>query len=150
MTPPPPQPLPDHLWGETWTFVTLPAADLEEGLLQRPIPTVEVAGLPSQVGVDASAVIPGVVIEAGRRSLKLARWLQAQQPLYLGSVLAELNGLLLNTKAQERWILMTYQDPEMVQAAKAFEERKLQVKGLHFLLIQPDESTQSGIWVLRR
>ena len=150
MTPPAPQPLPDHLWGETWKFVTLSADDLEGGLLHRPIPISQVTERPSQLGLNADTLIPGVIIEAGRRSLKLAQWIQRQDPTYLASVLAELNGLLLNTQSEQRWILMTYQDPEMVQAAKSFEERKLQVKGLHFLLIQPDDMTQSGLWVLRR
>lgn len=150
MMPPPPQPLPENLWGKTWKFVTLSADDLEFGLLQRPIPLSKVAMLPSELALAPATMIPGVIIEAGRRSLKLAQWIQTQQPTYIASVLAELNGLLLNTQSQQRWILMTYQDPEMVQAAKAFEEQKLRVKGLHFLLIQPDDSTQSGLWVLRR
>ncbi|MEM9135973.1 MAG: Tab2 family RNA-binding protein, partial [Cyanobacteria bacterium P01_F01_bin.42] len=106
MTPPPPQPLPEHLWGKTWKFVTLTADDLEVGLMQRPIPILETENVPSQLGLAPHMAIPGVVIEAGRRSLKLAQWVQAQQPRYLASVLAELNGLLLNTESQQRWILM--------------------------------------------
>lgn len=150
--PPPPQPLPESLWGETWKFVTLSVADLEQGLLQRPIPIMGVAGHPSELGMAPSDRIPGVIIEAGRRSLKLAQWIQGQQPRYLASVIADLNGLLLNTADQQRWILMTYQDAEMAEAAKTFEAQKLQVKGLHFLLIQPDDSgmTHSGVWVLQK
>lgn len=152
MTPSPPQPLADSLWGETWKFVTLSAEDLEQGLLQRPIPINHVEARPSELGMGTSDLIPGVIIEAGRRSLKLAQWIQEQQPLYLASVIAELNGLLLNTRDQKRWILMTYQDPDMVQAAKTFETRKLQSQGLHFLLIQPDDSgmTHSGVWVMKK
>ncbi|NJN24153.1 MAG: DUF1092 family protein [Acaryochloridaceae cyanobacterium RL_2_7] len=150
--PPPPQPLPSQLWGENWKFVTLSAEELEQGLLQRPIPIQGVSTVPSQLNIPPQDPIPGVMIEAGRRSLKLSQWIQDQQPLSLASVLAELNGLILNTGSEQRWILMTYQDQEMVQAAQKFEERKLMTQGLHFLLIQPDDSgvTHSGLWILQR
>ena len=153
-TPPPPQPLPENLWGDRWQFVTLPADDLEQGLLKRPIPILSAPAsrLPSVLGLAPSTPIPGVVIEAGRRSLKLAQWLEAQNPVRLGSVLAELNGLLLHTQSQARWILMTYDDPTVAAAAKTFEHQKLKSQNLHFLIIQPDDSgvTQSGLWLFNQ
>ena len=152
--PSPPQPLPEKLWGDRWQFVTLMADDLEHGLVQRPIPILSapLSMLPSALNLAPSMPIPGVVIEAGRRSLKLAQWVETQHPVRLGSVLAELNGLLLHTQAQQRWILMTYDNPEIAAAAKAFEQHKLMSKALHFLIIQPDDSgmTQSGLWLFNR
>ena len=51
MTPPPPQPLPETLWGETWKFVTLSAEDLESGLMQRPIPIGAAQTAPSELNL---------------------------------------------------------------------------------------------------
>lgn len=148
----PPQPLPENIWGDRWQFVTLDAESLELALIKRPIPVLSAPPslLPSAHNLSPSTPIPGVVIEAGRRSLKLAQWIHAQHPVRLGSVLAELNGLLLHTAAQQRWILMTYDDPTMAETAKAFEQQKLSSQTLHFLMIQPDDSgiTQSGLWLL--
>jgi hypothetical protein len=59
----------------------------------------------------------------------------------------------LNLEADlcDRWILATFQDPEVAQAAQTFQERKQLNKGLHFLLVQPDDSgvTDSGFWLLQ-
>ncbi|MCM1981337.1 Tab2 family RNA-binding protein [Lyngbya confervoides] len=153
LIPPPPQPLPESLWGDIWRFVAVSADELEAGLLTKPIPVcgADPALFPSSLALPQRTPIPGVLIEAGRRSLKLSRWIEAQVPTHLASVLADLQGLLLHTHSQQRWILMTYQDAEMSAAARQFEQRKVQSRGLHFLLIQPDDSgvTYSGLWLLR-
>ena len=50
-----------------------------------------------------------------------------------------------------RWVLTTFDDSDVSGAAKAFEQRKVAAKGLHFLLIRPDDSgmTYSGLWLLQ-
>lgn len=150
---PPPQPLPAKLWGESWQFATLAAADLEVGLIQEPIPVLDAAPakLPSHLRLPRSTQIPGVVIYGGRQSLKLARWLQAQRLVSLHFVPGVPSGLLLEAGLVDRWILITFEDPEIEAAATAFERRKLTSQGLHFLLVQPDGSgvTYSGLWLLK-
>lgn len=145
-----PQPLPEKLWGEVWQFVGLPAQDLEEILLARPIPHRFVASLPSQKGIAPDILIPGIVIEAGRQSMQLARWLSEVAPLHLEALSRELGALMLTTTDGGQWILATYEDLEVHQAGQAFEQRKQASQGLHFLLIQPDDSgvTYSGLWLL--
>jgi hypothetical protein len=150
----PPQPLPEDLWGDCWQFVGLSAEDLETYLLARPIPIREVAtqSLPSQQCVADATLIPGVVIEAGQGSMRLARWLAKQQPLRLEVMNQELGALMLNSAQPEaKWILATYEDQAVRAAAQIFEGRKTQSRGIHFLLIQPDDTdvTYSGLWILR-
>ena len=149
---PPPQPLPERLWGEHWQFVTLAAEELEAGLLQRPIPIQDAPSqlLPSQLQLVPTTPIPGVTIYGGRRSMPLARWLQQQQPAFLEVVQAELSGLVLASGLCDRWILFTYDDPEVMTAAQTLSQRQQASRGLHFLLVQPDSSnvTFTGLWLL--
>jgi hypothetical protein len=150
----PPQPLPEDLWGDHWQFVGLSAEDLEVYLLERPIPIREVSAqaLPSQQNLATTLLIPGVVIDAGRQSMRLARWLAGQGPFCLEAMNRELGALMLNTAPPEaKWILTTYEDEEVRAAAQVFETRKTQSCGIHFLLIQPDDTgvTYSGLWILR-
>ncbi|MER3590014.1 MAG: hypothetical protein C4322_21265, partial [Mastigocladus sp. ERB_26_1] len=51
----------------------------------------------------------------------------------------------------DRWILVTFTDPEVAAAGRVYEQRKQESCGLHFLLVQPDDSgmTFSGFWLLR-
>ncbi|NJK41377.1 MAG: DUF1092 family protein, partial [Acaryochloridaceae cyanobacterium SU_2_1] len=133
----PPQPIPEQLWGEHWQFVALIATDLELGLLQRPIPIQGIAqtSLPSQLGLDPSLSIPGVIINGGSRAMRLAQWLQQRQPLHLQVILAELNGLILAAGFKERYLLATFDDSEATAAAQIFAERKTKAaKGLHFFV----------------
>jgi hypothetical protein len=154
VSPTPPQPLPENLWGDRWQFVGLPAQELELYLLERPIPIRKVAelALPSQQQLATTLPIPGVAIEAGRQSMRLARWVETQQPQTLEAVNRELGALIMTAKQNAaQWILATYQDEDVRLAAQIFEERKTQSCGIHFLLIQPDntEVTYSGLWILR-
>jgi hypothetical protein len=150
--PPPPSPFPQELWGEQWQFAALKAADLEDLLLERPIPFLSApeSRRPSTLQLSPQALVPGVIVYAGRRSLKLAQWLQAQQPFKLDFMDKELGGLLLDTATGQSWILVTFDDPEVLSAARIFEQRKASTQTLHFLLVQPDDSgiTFTGLWLL--
>lgn len=150
----PPQPLPEYLWGDLWQFVNLSAEDLEFSLWERPIPIREMTSpvlLPSQQTLEGAVLIPGILINAGRQAMKLSRWLSGHQPKQITAVNLELGAIILSTAQQARWILATYQDEAVRAAGQTFEARKAQSKGIHFLLIQPDDSgvTHSGLWILR-
>jgi RNA-binding protein Tab2/Atab2 len=154
MSPPPPQPLPENLWGDRWQFVGLPAQELELYLLERPIPIRKVSelALPSQQQLATTLLIPGIVIDAGRQSMRLARWMAEQRPQAIEAINRELGALMLTAEQNTaQWILATYQDEEVRLAAQTFKERKIQSRGIHFLLIQPDSTavTYSGLWILR-
>lgn len=150
---PPPTPLPENLWGEQWRFATLPAGDVEEAFADRPIPILKMPEflLPINLGLASTVPVPGVVIYGGRQSIRLARWLQEVQPVALNYVAGSPGGLVLEAGLVDRWIVATFEDKEVVAAALAYEQRKQAGQGLHFLLVQPDDSgmTYSGFWLLR-
>lgn len=150
---PPPTPLPENLWGEQWRFATLAAGDVEEAFGERPIPILSMPDflLPLNLGIASTVAIPGVVIYGGRRSLQLARWLQQELPVALNYNAGEPSGLVLEAGYSDRWIVATFTDPEVAAAAKVYQQRLQQSLGLHFLLVQPDDSgmTYSGFWLLR-
>lgn len=151
---PPPTPLPENLWGEQWRFATLPAGDLEEAFTQRPIPILKMPDflLPINSGLASTVSVPGVVIDGGKQSMPLARWLQDARPVALNYVAGEPSGLILEAGLVERWVVATFADQEVAAAAEAYEQRKQLSQGLHFLLVQPDDSgrTYSGFWLLHQ
>ncbi|WP_353674353.1 Tab2 family RNA-binding protein [Synechocystis sp. LKSZ1] len=154
---PPPQPLPEHLWGEQWRFVTLPAGDFLTAFQDRPIPYASLSESlwPFAFGVASTQSLPGIVIYAGRQSRLLCQWLTDQQPQYLSYTETEAGqagGLLLQGQLQDRWILVTFQDAEIAAGGQRFSQRQQQAQGLHFLWVQPDDSgmTTTGIWLLQK
>ncbi|MFN6567091.1 Tab2/Atab2 family RNA-binding protein [Dendronalium sp. ChiSLP03b] len=150
---PPPTPLPENLWGEEWRFATLQAGELVDVFAERLIPVLSMPEFlkPINLGLASTLPIPGVVIYGGRRSLRLARWLEEARPVALNYLAGAPDGLVLEAGLIDRWIVATFEDAEVVAAAKVYEQRKQQSQGLHFLLVQPDESgmTYSGFWLLQ-
>ena len=150
---PPPNPMPDGLIGDKWGFTALSAADLHHFFTHEPIPiqTIPEALQPLQMGLPSTMPIPGVVIDGGRRSMSLALWLQETNPVSLNYITGAPDGLILEANLVDRWVVVTFEDSEVAAAAQTFEQRKQQSKGLHFLLVRPDDSgiTHTGIWLLQ-
>jgi len=152
----PPQALPETLWGEDWRFATLTAGDIVEYFSDRPIPILDMPDslLPINLQIASTALVPGVVIYGGRKSMYLARWIQENKPYFLNYIPTEVGksgGLVLESGLSDRWIITTFEDEEVAQAAQNYEQRKQDSQGLHFLIVQPDNSgmTYSGFWLLR-
>ncbi|HIK45607.1 MAG TPA: DUF1092 family protein [Leptolyngbyaceae cyanobacterium M65_K2018_010] len=150
---PPPQPMPEHLWGERWRFAALSAGDFEQTLAYEPIPVRYLPAelMPSQLGLASSTPIPGLVIDAGRPAMALCQWLQTVQPAGLRYLSGPPDGLILEAGLCDRWVITTFTDAEVAEAGQLFEQRKSQSQGLHFLLIRPDDSgmTYTGLWLLQ-
>jgi hypothetical protein len=150
---PPPLPLPENLWGEQWRFAAIAATDLELAFKNRPIPLLEMPEslLPINLQLPSNSPIPGVVIDGGRQSMRLARWLHEAQPVALNYIPADPDGLILEAGLVDRWVVATFNDQEVIAAAQTFRQRQQSTKGLHFLLVQPDDSgmTYSGFWLLQ-
>jgi len=154
---PPPQPLPENIWGEQWQFASLPAEEIEYRMPERPIPFCEMPEelFPFQLNLGTTTVIPGIIIYGGRQSWQLAQWFAETQPMainYVPTAVGESGGLLLEAGLRDRWVIITFEDPEIAQAADKYEQRKQNSNGLHFLLIQPDDSgmTDTGFWLLQQ
>jgi hypothetical protein len=151
---PPPLPLPEKLWGDRWRFATLPAGNIEEAFAERPIPILEMPEflLPLNLGLASTLPVPGIVIDGGRQSMRLARWLQDIQPVTLNYIAGAPDGLILEAGLVDRWVVATFEDKDVAAAAQMYEQRKQVSQGLHFLLVQPDDSgmTYTGFWLLKQ
>jgi hypothetical protein len=150
----PPQPLPENLWGDSWRFAAVNAGDLADGFARRTIPILVMPEerLPLQLGLASTLSVPGVVIEGGRRSMQIARWFQSVDPVSLNSIAGAPDGLILEAGEVNRWIVATFEDPDVRSAAQLYEQRKQAAQGLHFLLVEPDDSgmTYTGFWLLQQ
>lgn len=150
---PPPLPLPDNLWGEQWRFAAIAASELEPVFRGRAIPILSMpeSHLPIRLQIASTTAIPGVVIDGGRRSMALAQWLQSVNPVALRYIPGQPDGLILEAGLVDRWVLATFDDAGVMQAARTFGDRLISSQGVHFLLVQPDDSgrTYSGFWLLQ-
>lgn len=152
----PPQALPENLWGDQWRFASFKAGDIVDYFSDRPIPIIDFPDIlnPFNLGIASSVDIPGVIIYGGKKSIYLARWLAENTPVSLTHIPTQINqsgGLILESGLIDRWVLLTFDDAEMSQSAQQYESRKQASQGLHFLIVQPDDSgmTYSGVWLLR-
>ncbi len=149
---PAPVPVTDYLMGEGWQFATISTDELQR-LTYEPIPIQSVSSelMPIYLGLPSTLPIPGVVIDGGRQSMRLAQWLQSARPVMLQYIAGVPDGLLLEAGLVDRWILATFEDEAVATAARTFTERKIAAKGLHFLLVRPDDSglTYTGLWLLQ-
>ena len=153
---PPPQNLPEQIWGENWNLVSIPAGDLLDFARDRPIP---VCDLPESLTaliaqLDPTVKIPGIAIDAARKSMILTQWLAEVQPVslnYIPTEIGQSGGLVLEAGLVERWIIATFESSAVAGAAKNYEQAKQASQGLHFLLVQPDDSgmTHTGFWLLK-
>ncbi|MEL4895975.1 Tab2/Atab2 family RNA-binding protein [Crocosphaera sp. Alani8] len=152
-----PQGIPENLWGDKWRFVTFKAGDFVDFFGDRPIPIKDLpeALNPIHLGIASDVNLPGVVIYGGRKSMYLARWLADNQPFslnYIPTDIQKSGGLILESGLVDRWVLLTFEDADMAKSAQKYEQQKENSQGLHFLLIQPDDSgmTDTGIWLLKK
>ncbi len=153
---PPPQPLPEEILGEQWQFASLIAEEIEYRMPERPIPICEMPDeiTPFRLNLGSTTQVPGMIIYGGRQSWQLAQWLAQAQPAtinYIPTAVGESGGLVLEARLCDRWVIITFEDAEVAKAAEKYEQRKRACNGLHFLLIQPDDSgmTDTGFWLLQ-
>ena len=153
---PPPQNLPENIWGENWSLVSISAGEIIDFITDRPLPFSDLPKslLATNSKLEATTKVPGIVIYGGKKSLILARWLAKEQPVALNYIPTEIGksgGLVLESGLVDRWIFATFESVAVAQAAKAYEQNKQQSQGLHFLLLQPDDSgmTYTGFWLLK-
>ncbi len=152
----PPQPAPENLWGDNWRLASFKAGDLVEFWRERPTPIISLPpGFePLSLGLSSAQMIPGLVIYGGRKSYKLAQWIDSVQPVCLDYIANEpgvSGGVILESGLVDRWVLLTFEDADMARAMENYEIRKRDCRGLHFLLIQPDDSnvTFTAFWLLK-
>jgi RNA-binding protein Tab2/Atab2 len=142
-----PVPLPDALIGEKWAFVNLPAAAFDE-MSEWDIGFGEAFGLP-MTGLSPETPIPGLIIFSSRANA-LAGWMSGLELAFMKFEPGFSPRLVLDTGANDRWILANLRDAATEAEAKKFEEAKNQAKQVHFLAIQsnPESESFAGFWLL--
>lgn len=144
----PPQPLPDALLGEKWQFVTLPASTLAE-MNEWTIDFGEAFPL-GLAGLAPDAHIPGLLIFSARAT-PLAAWMSGLEVAGVKFDRDYPTRLLLETGLNDRWTLATLANPQVQTEAQNFEAAKQQARGVHFLAVQLDPTTEAfaGFWLLQ-
>lgn len=148
----PPQELKDELRGEKWMFVQLPALDLQK--VADMVEKGEIFGSSFLLSglsktIKPKSLIPGVAVFS-QRATPLAAWTGS---LELATIKVDIQRacLILETGVDKSWLYGSYRkNKASEQEAKAWENAKKIVDGLHFLVIQPEaESTIiSGLWFM--
>jgi len=133
--------------GDKWAFVTLEAAafqDMEEWDISFG------EGFPlSLFELTPETKIPGLVIFSPR-AMPFAGWMSGIELSQIQLQQGSLPRLVLQTGSSECWILADITNPETLKEAQGFDTAKKQAKGVHFLAIQTDPSSESfaGFWLL--
>lgn len=153
---PPPQALPENLWGDEWQIANIAAGQIIDLFSDRPIP---ISSIPQQLypvnlNLSSDIFIPGIVVYGGRKSMQLARWVEQQNPAWINYIPTEVGksgGFILETGLVDRWVFNTFESQPAAEIAKKYKQNKQASKGLHFLLIQPDNSgmTTTAFWLLQ-
>ncbi|MCC3414783.1 MAG: Tab2/Atab2 family RNA-binding protein [Microcoleus sp. PH2017_29_MFU_D_A] len=139
--------LPDALIGEKWSFVSLPIAAFDE-MSEWDIGFGEAFGLP-MTRLAPETQIPGLIIYSSRATA-LAGWMSGLELAFLRYDSAPIPRLVLDTGANDRWIIANLRDSATEKEAKGFEAAKKQAKQVHFLAIQSNPQSESfaGFWLL--
>ncbi|MBD2058062.1 Tab2/Atab2 family RNA-binding protein [Oculatella sp. FACHB-28] len=142
-----PQPLPDALIGQQWAFVNLEAIAFKE------MPEWEIGfgeAFPLEMaGLAPDARVPGLIIFSPR-AVPLAGWMSGLELAFLKFNTSPPQ-LVLETGADNAWILINLPTPALQAEAKAFEIAKQQANQVHFIAVQtdPESETFAGFWLLQ-
>ncbi|NEP85129.1 MAG: DUF1092 family protein, partial [Okeania sp. SIO3B3] len=145
---PAPQPLPDALIGEKWTFVSLETEAFTE-MSEWDIDFGEAFPLNS-IGLAPNLQIPGLIIYSSRAK-PLAAWMSGLELAFVKFNSGPPARLLLETGGNDCWILANLANSSTIEEAKRFSEAKSKVKQVHFLAVQsnPESESFAGFWLLQ-
>ncbi len=141
------KPLPDALQGDKWAFVTLEASAFTE-MPEWDIDFSEGFDLAS-LNLAPDALIPGIIIYSFRAK-PLAAWMSGIELAYL-RYNEKPSRLILETGADDSWILDSFTNAQTRQEAEKFEQAKQKAQNVHFLAVQTNPQSQSfaGFWLLQ-
>lgn len=144
----PPQPLPDALMGQGWTFASLAASQFVAAT-EWSITFGEVFPL-SRLGLSPETVVPGLIIFSSRAK-PLAGWMSGLELACLTLETEPVPQLILETGVSDRWILARLRTPQLLEEGRNFEQTKRQAGQVHFLAVQtnPQSEEFAGFWVLQ-
>lgn len=142
-----PQPLPDALEGQKWTFVTLEASAFAE-MDEWEIDFGEAFPV-AMMGLDPETRVPGMIIYSSRAT-PLAGWMSGLELAFVRFD-EQTKTLLLETGASDSWILANIKDAQTLAEAQGFELAKEQAEMVHFIAVQssPTSEAFAGFWLLQ-
>ncbi len=140
-----PEPLPETIRGDAWSFALLPLGTL----LEADEWPIEFSGLlPIKETYDLSTQIPGLRLFSKSRALALAGWLGGLEPVKL---VLEGTQLLLEAGQDDRWLVTDMTNKASEEAQKLLINSREKAGGIQFISIQttPEERKFTGFWMLR-
>jgi len=143
----PAQTLPDALLGERWAFVTLEASAFAE------MPEWEIGFSesfpPEMFDLSPDTPVPGFIIFSSR-ALPLAAWMSGLELAFLRFNPSPPQ-LVLETGANDSWVLANLPTAELQEEVKGFEAKKLAANQVHFVAVQADQSSEAfaGFWLMQ-
>lgn len=143
----PAQALPDALLGERWAFVTLETSAFAE------MPEWEIGFSesfpPEMFDLAPDMPIPGLIIFSSR-ALPLAAWMSGLELAFLRFNLSPPQ-LVLETGANDSWVLASLPSAELEAEVKDFEAKKLAANQVHFVAVQADQNSEAfaGFWLMQ-
>ncbi|NEO74150.1 Tab2/Atab2 family RNA-binding protein [Moorena sp. SIO3H5] len=144
-----PKPLPDALQGQKWAVVSLQAAAFEE-MNEWEIDFGEAFPV-SIMDITPETPIPGVIIFS-QRAKPLAAWMSGLELSFVRlDTTDDKPKLLLETGANDSWILANLTKSQILAEAKGFEEAKQKANFVHFLAVQSSPTSEqfAGFWLCR-
>ncbi|NEO79784.1 Tab2/Atab2 family RNA-binding protein [Moorena sp. SIO4G3] len=144
-----PKPLPDALQGQKWAVVSLQAAAFEE-MNEWDIDFGEAFPV-SIMDIAPETPIPGLIIFS-QRAKPLAAWMSGLELSFVKlDTTDDKPKLLLETGANESWILANLTKSQILAEAKSFEEAKQKANFVHFLAVQSSPTSErfAGFWLCR-
>lgn len=144
-----PKPLPDALQGQKWAVVSLQAAAFEE-MNEWEIDFGEAFPV-SIMDIAPETPIPGVIIFS-QRAKPLAAWMSGLELSFVRlDTTDDKPKLLLETGANDSWILANLTKSQILAEAKGFEEAKQNANFVHFLAVQSSPTSEqfAGFWLCR-
>lgn len=145
---PKPQSLPDAIVGERWALVMLEAAAFQE-LPDWEIGFSEVFSL-KLLGFPSDTSIPGLIIYSSR-ALPLAAWMSGLELAYIRFNETPPQ-FVLETGANDSWVLANLPTQNLQTEAKAFEAAKQKAGQVHFVAVQssPEAESFAGFWLMQQ
>ena len=144
-----PKPLPDALQGQKWAVVSLQAAAFEE-MNEWEIDFGEAFPV-SIMDIAPETAIPGLIIYS-QRAKPLAAWMSGLELSFVRlDTTDDKPKLLLETGANDSWILANLTKSQILAEAKGFEEAKQKANFVHFLAVQSSPTSEqfAGFWLCR-
>ena len=140
-----PEPLPEALRGDAWSFSSLALGTLRDA---ADWPMEFNSLLPIKSSLGDNTPIPGLRLFSKKRALALSAWLGGLEPVRL---VVENNQLILEAGQEDRWLVTDMSKDYAEDVRLRLTNAKEKANGIQFIAIQssPDVQRFTGFWMLK-